>query len=111
MRTILFIVLASMPLTVQANVPKKKVDLKPRHEKVEDPGAAEPLIYKSPADTAAIKKEAGGIKITASCTDQMGMVVKSSDAGYESCLKNQDKLRPHKADEKNPNSVGFTIGK
>jgi hypothetical protein len=108
MHKTIFLILLSFTLPAEANA--KKIDLKPKHEKVEDPGSATPLLYKSPKDTKEAEAHRQGLKISASCTDGMGMVVKQGEKGYEACLRNLDRLMPQKVDEKNPNSVGITIG-
>lgn len=110
MHKIIFLVLLSFTLPAEASEGKKKIDLKPKHEKVEDPGSATPLLYKTPGQIQGAEAQRKGISIKATCTDSMGMVNKQGDKGYEACLRNLDKLRPEKVDEKNPNSVGITIG-
>jgi hypothetical protein len=91
----------------------KKIDLKPKQEKVEDPGSATPLIYKAPPkDLSFEKSESGNMKIAVTCTDSLGMVHKKGDRSYEACLRNLDKSKPEgNFNEKNPKSVGITIGK
>jgi hypothetical protein len=105
MRYLLLIVLCSIPAA------EAKVDLRPKHQKVEDPGSATPLLYKTPQQTEALKPSAKASgKITASCTDRFGTVVKQGDKGYETCLRNLDRSKIQNANEKNPNSVGITFG-
>lgn len=88
-----------------------KVDLAPKKQKIEDPGSATPLLYKSPQQLEALKPSGSAkAKITATCTDSLGMVVKQGDKGYESCLRNLNKSKIQNANEKNPNSVGISIG-
>jgi len=109
MRNFIFALAFILPMAAQAET-KKKIDLRPQNQKVEDPGSATPLLFKTPAQTAPTAKDTNSIKITGSCKDLHGMIVKSSDPSYATCLKNQGKLKPEKVDENNPNSVGITIG-
>lgn len=90
----------------------KKLNLKPQAEKkVEDPASAEHLLYESPQ-----KVEANSIannpkfKAQASCTDQLGMVHKSGDKGYEACLRNVGKTQPNSGVDPKRSSLGITIG-
>ncbi len=98
--------------TVTVEAKEKKIDLKPKVEKIEDPGSATPLIYKAPSKTSlAEEKTKGAISITATCTDSLGMVHKKGDKSYEACLRNLDKTKPeNNFNEKNPKSLGITIG-
>jgi hypothetical protein len=98
--------------TVSVEAKEKKIDLKPKAEKVEDPGSATHLIYKAPGkDTLSEEKSTGTISITATCTDNLGMVHKKTDKSYEACLRNLDKTKPeNNFNEKNPKSLGITIG-
>ncbi len=104
-----------LPLLVLAapSEAAKKIDLKPKQEKVEDPGSATPLIYKTPPKDVIQKESSDGtVKIAVTCTDNLGMVHKKGGKSYEACLRNQDKTRPESNfNEKNPKSVGITIGR
>ena len=103
---ILLALAVSMPVFAEA-----KVDLKPKTRKLEDPGRATPLLYKSPAESEGLNQGAkGAARVHATCTDRFGTVVKKGDKAYEACLRNLDKSQIHNANEKNPNSVGITIG-
>lgn len=102
----LFAVACSTPAIAGA-----KLDLKPKAQKLEDPGSATPLLYKSPAKTEGLSQGAkGALRVHATCTDRFGTVVKQGDKAYEACLRNLDRSKIQNANEKNPNSVGITIG-
>ena len=90
--------------------PKGKINFRPPHEKIEDPGSATPLIYKSPAEVKNLEQKPQESAVKTICTDSMGMMIKKGDSGYEACVRNQDKLGPSRANDKNPNSVGISIG-
>jgi hypothetical protein len=83
----------------------KKIDLRPTQEKPADPGSATPLLY----NTKPVKS-VSRVKAHASCTDSMGMIQKPGDAGFESCLRDQDP-KPGNPNQMNPKSVGFSIGR
>lgn len=103
---LLFALALALPVTGEA-----KVDLKPKARKLEDPGSATPLLYKSPAESESLNQGAkGALRAHATCTDRFGTVVKQGDKAYEACLRNLDKSKIQNANEKNPNSVGITIG-
>jgi hypothetical protein len=103
-----FLVAVACALPVLAEA---KVDLKPKTRKLEDPGSATPLLYKTPAESERLNQGAkGAVRAHATCTDRFGTVVKQGDKAYEPCLRNLDKSQIHQSNEKNPNSVGITIG-
>lgn len=113
----LLIALCLYPLAASAaqNPGKKRIDLRPPQEKTEDPGSATPMLYKNPSElpTANFPAEGkkNGLKVSQSCTDSLGMVHQQGDRSYEACLRSLDKYKPSpRAGEKNPNSLGFTIG-
>lgn len=89
----------------------RKVDLKPKHEKPEDPGSATPLLYKSPKEQPDLGAKPSGVTVNSTCTDGLGMIHKSGSASFESCIRNQNKILPNKANESKPNSLGITFGK
>ena len=107
--------LASLTLALAASLAQAKVDLSPKAKKIEDPGSATPLIYKSPTKTHALDQGVKGAtksRVTATCTDDAGLTVKQGDRGYEACLRGVNQARPQpEPSEKNPNSVGITIGR
>jgi hypothetical protein len=105
-KTLLLLITSSFLAAAAAHA---KIDLRPKGQKIEDPGSATPLLYKAPqnGENATPSK----LKVSATCTDSMGMVVKSTDKGYESCLRsNMNRTKVQNPSEKNPNSIGFTIG-
>ena len=103
------ILLAAL-FTVSAQAADKKIDLRPHHKKVEDPGSATPLLYKKAPPPSVNAGSGSGVKVTATCTDSLGMVIQSDDKAYEACLRDQDKSRLSNPTEKKPNSLGISIG-
>lgn len=110
MRTILILALALVPALANAK-PDKKIDLKPKHEKPEDPGSATHLIYETPKADAPVPSNTAKPKVTgtATCTDSVGMIYKQGDSGYAGCLRTMDVARPDQNDKRN-RSVGISIG-
>ena len=93
----------------QAFSKEKKVKLAPPH-KIEDPGSATPLIYKSPNEVKDLEPRLADDPVKSICTDNFGMIHKKGTSGYDGCLRNQNTMRPQNASDKNPNSLGITFG-
>ncbi|MGZ3658189.1 MAG: hypothetical protein ACXVB9_15965 [Bdellovibrionota bacterium] len=98
---------------------KKKVNLTPPGQtaaSTEDPGSATRLLYEDPRNqnsiTAGDEKKLPNTGVKATCTDNMGMIYKKGDRGYDGCLRAFGKgIQPSlPGDNKRPNSVGITIG-
>jgi len=82
----------------------------------EDPGSATRLLYEDPRNKNSLASDADkkGVLATTkgNCTDNMGMIYKQGDPGYEACLRTFGKTAPNlPGDNKRPNSVGITIGR
>lgn len=104
-------------VSVSAFAEQKKIDLKPEAtkgvKKAEDTGSATQLLYKSPKalEAEAKKTKKPGVAVTATCTDNQGMVHKQGDKSYDSCLRTMDKTAPSTpASDKNRPSMGISIG-
>ena len=108
MRTVFFFA-ALLFFSPFAQSKPKKIQLAPPH-KIEDPGSATPLIYKTPDEVKNLEPKAEDDPVKSICTDNFGMIHKKGTAGYDGCIRNQNTVRPQNASDKNPNSVGFTIG-
>jgi len=98
---------------------KKKLNLTPPGQTAvtsEDPGSATHLLYEDPRNansiTAGSEKKLP-VQINSTCTDNMGMIYKQGDIGYEGCVRSFGKGTAPSArgDDKRPNSVGITIGR
>lgn len=118
MREVSMLLLFLGLLQAHAGEKKKKIDLTPPGQdaaNTEDPGSATRLLYEDPRNKNSItagsdKKLPGGVKGT--CTDNMGMIYKQGDAGYDGCIRTFGKGTPPAlpGDNKRPKSVGITIG-
>lgn len=100
----------TVSLFLSATMAQAKVDLRPRSQKVEDPGSATPLLYKDSKELDRLKPAEKSSAVTSTCTDSSGVTIKKGSAGYETCLNNVNKSKNTNVNEKNPNSLGFTIG-
>lgn len=111
MRALILFLAIALPLHLEAKT-EKKINLKPQHGKSEDPGSATHLIYESPKNSEKASEVDGKGKIVAgqNCTDQLGMIYKKGDNGYEGCLRTMDAARPESSDQRRK-SVGITIGR
>jgi hypothetical protein len=98
--------------------PQKKLNLTPPGQEAantQDPGSATRLLYEDPRNqnslTAGSEKKLP-VTVSATCTDNMGMIYKQSDAGYAGCTRTFGKGTPPKlpGDNSRQNSVGITIG-
>jgi hypothetical protein len=117
--TLLLLLLGIVNLEALAGAPrKKKLNLTPPGQQAatkEDPGSATRLLYEDPRNqnslTAGSDKKMPGAQVTATCTDNMGMIYKQGATGYEGCLRTFGKgTPPGLPGDKRQNSVGFTIG-
>ncbi len=115
---IFFFFLAIPAFAAQKPAKEKKLKLTPPGQKAqttEDPGSATRLLYEDPRNkyslTAGADKKTPDGPVRATCTDNMGMIYKKGDAGYDSCLRTLNSQAPKlPGDDKRPNSVGITIG-
>ncbi|MCO5144259.1 MAG: hypothetical protein M9962_14310 [Oligoflexia bacterium] len=98
--------LTASPLYAKNN---KKINLSPSYEQKEDPGSATPLLYKV-ADPN-LGKDKKDLKLSASCTDSLGMVHTKSDPGYQACLRTLEKTAPDLGKDKEKQSIGITISR
>lgn len=95
---------------------KKKLNLKMQPSKKDmDPGSATRLIYMDPKKLQAEEQEEQGkskLGISVTCTDQLGMIHKKGDKGYDGCIRTLDKTSSSlQGSDKQKPSAGFTIGK
>lgn len=104
-----FILFLGVAFSTPAFPKQKKVQLAPPH-KIDDPGSATPLIYKTPQEVEKLEPRVADDPVKSICTDNFGMVHKKGTSGYDGCLRNQNTLPPQNATDKNPNSVGITFG-
>lgn len=96
----------------------KKLQLAPPQQKAqttEDPGSATRLLYEDPRNkyslTADADKKVPSGAVKATCTDNMGMIYKKGDSGYDGCLRTVNTQAPKlPGDNKRPSSLGITIG-
>lgn len=93
---------------------KKKLKLAPSPGKNEDPGSATRLLYEDPRDKnspiAGVTVEPGSKKIVKpTCTDNLGMVFKDGDKGYDGCMRTFN-TQPALPETKRSSSIGITIG-
>ena len=94
---------------------KKKLNLKLQPSKKDlDPGSATHLLYVDPKKLQQEEANSAksGVNVTTSCTDQLGMIHKKGDKGYDGCIRTLDKTSSSLQDSgKQKPSAGFTIGK
>lgn len=110
--------LACISLAAQAAPAQKKLKLTPPGQKAqatEDPGSATRLLFEDTRNmnsvVAGADKKTGGAKITSTCTDNMGMIYRNGDPGYEGCQRTFSMEQPKSQGDKNrPASMGITIG-
>jgi hypothetical protein len=117
---LLLLLLAVLQLHAIAKTPGKKgkLNLTPPGQKAantEDPGSATRLLFEDPRNknslTADADKKTPRLGVKATCTDNMGMIYKQGDRGYEACLRSFGKgTQPALPGDQRPNSVGITIG-
>ena len=118
---LLLLVLAVLQAHALADTTKKKkkpVNLTPPGQvaaETEDPGSATRLLYEDPRNpnslTAGSEKKVPSRAVQATCTDNMGMIYKQGDSGYDACRRTFGKGTPPRLPGDNrPNSVGITIG-
>lgn len=88
----------------------KKVNLSPSYEQKEDPGSATDLLYKVENPKLG-KGKSSKIRMTASCTDSLGMVHTKEDPGYEACLHTLENAAPETRKDREKQSIGITISK
>lgn len=118
--TLLLLLLGVLQMHALAAEKKKKpLNLKPPGQQAattEDPGSATRLLYEDPRNknsvTADADKKGLPVNAKATCTDNMGMIYKQGDAGYDGCLRAFGKGTAPQlpGDNKRPNSVGISIG-
>ena len=117
---LLLLVIVQVHASARSSEQKKgKLNLTPPGQKTantEDPGSATRLLYEDPRNknspAAGSEKKMPNSIVKATCTDNMGMIFKNGDAGYDACLRSFGKgTQALPGDNKRPNSVGFTIGK
>lgn len=95
----------------------KKLKLTPpgqQAQTTEDPGSATRLLFEDPRNknslTAGADQKGPKVTVSATCTDNMGMIYKQGDPGFEGCQRTFDRaVSPN--DEKRNKSVGITIGR
>ncbi len=120
MRELVLLLVVLFTVQVHAEDAKKK---KIRHgnaeqkaQVTEDPGNATRLLYVDPRKNESLSHEIdsdAGRKnaVTSTCTDNMGMIYKKGDKGYDGCLRTFAHPAPKlPGDDKRPNAVGITIG-
>lgn len=120
MRELILLLVVLVTVQVHAQeVKKNKLKLMPPGQKAqatEDPGNATRLLYEDPRNKNSLTHGVnldGTAKgpVTSTCTDNMGMIYKKGDAGYDGCLRTFSHVQPKlPGDDKRQNAVGFTIG-
>lgn len=98
--------------------PKKRLNLTPPGQKAqatEDPGSATRLLYEDPRNQNSIAantaKKGGPAPVRGTCTDNMGMIFREGDPGFEGCRRTFSVEQPRlPGDSKRSQSMGFTIG-
>lgn len=107
----LLFVLFLVPFFAHART-DKKVDLRPQGVvKTEDPGSATRLLYEKPKreKEEVVNGRKTKVSINATCTDQLGMIFKQGDQGYEGCLRTMNRTKPGD-DKRHQPSIGITVG-